>query len=169
MIDGLGDIADVFASTSYDYRHFLNGSVDGVGDSDLYPAPDVQGNSQKFNEEVMVAANFDILVVVDASAGAQFTNYSAVYPETAVAAASADPTFVIDEPGYSAYTIEGVPAGPAATAAPEPATWAMMLVGFAGLGFAGYRGRGGAALQAVQGLEARASLSGGTVGRWKRN
>ena len=27
------------------------------------------------------------------------------------------------------------------TAVPEPATWAMMLVGFAGLGFAGYRRR----------------------------
>ena len=26
-----------------------------------------------------------------------------------------------------------------ATAIPEPATWAMMLVGFAGIGFAGYR------------------------------
>ena len=25
------------------------------------------------------------------------------------------------------------------TAAPEPATWAMMLIGFAGLGFSGYR------------------------------
>jgi hypothetical protein len=25
------------------------------------------------------------------------------------------------------------------TAAPEPSTWAMMLLGFAGLGFAGYR------------------------------
>jgi hypothetical protein len=137
--DNNGDIAGVFASTSYDYRHFLNGFVDGVGDPDVYPAPELQSNSETFDEEVMVAANFDILVVVDASAGVQFTNYSAVYPETAVAAASADPTFVIDEPGYSAYTIEGVPAGPAATAAPEPATWAMMLIGFAGLGYAGYR------------------------------
>ena len=26
-----------------------------------------------------------------------------------------------------------------AVAVPEPATWAMMLLGFAGLGFAGYR------------------------------
>jgi hypothetical protein len=29
--------------------------------------------------------------------------------------------------------------GPITAAAPEPATWAMMLLGFAGLGFAGYR------------------------------
>ena len=53
--------------------------------------------------------------------------------------ASVDPTFAIDEPGYSAYTLEGVPAGPAATPAPEPATWAMMLMGFAVFGYAGYR------------------------------
>jgi hypothetical protein len=33
----------------------------------------------------------------------------------------------------------GVPEGPAAAAAPEPATGAMMLLGFAGLGFVGYR------------------------------
>ena len=34
------------------------------------------------------------------------------------------------------------------TAAPEPSTWAMMLLGFAGLGFAGYR-RGARARQAT--------------------
>jgi hypothetical protein len=28
---------------------------------------------------------------------------------------------------------------PSLVAAPEPSTWAMMLLGFAGLGFAGYR------------------------------
>jgi PEP-CTERM motif len=30
------------------------------------------------------------------------------------------------------------------TAVPEPSTWAMMLVGFGGLGFAAYRRRRGA-------------------------
>jgi hypothetical protein len=32
---------------------------------------------------------------------------------------------------------------------PEPSTWAMMLIGFAGLGFAGYRKAKGAALSAT--------------------
>jgi hypothetical protein len=36
----------------------------------------------------------------------------------------------------------------AATVVPEPSTWAMMLVGFAGLGFAGWRARGGFRLAA---------------------
>lgn len=34
----------------------------------------------------------------------------------------------------------GNPLGGMAISTPEPSTWAMMLVGFAGLGFAGYRG-----------------------------
>jgi hypothetical protein len=38
--------------------------------------------------------------------------------------------------GVPDYTSAG---GLSLTAAPEPSTWAMMLVGFAGLGFAGYR------------------------------
>jgi len=41
-----------------------------------------------------------------------------------------------------------VSSGAVAAAAPEPSTWAMMLVGFAGLGFAGYRRRKTAALVA---------------------
>jgi hypothetical protein len=37
-----------------------------------------------------------------------------------------DPTFEIDP----AYALEGLPAGAVAAAAPEPASWAMMVVGF---------------------------------------
>jgi hypothetical protein len=32
-----------------------------------------------------------------------------------------------------------VTSAPAASAVPEPSTWIVMLAGFAGLGFAGYR------------------------------
>ena len=44
------------------------------------------------------------------------------------------PTFGSDATGVSNSFVEGP-----ATSVPEPATWAMMLLGFAGLGFAGYR------------------------------
>jgi hypothetical protein len=51
------------------------------------------------------------------------------------------------------YTIGGPPirylASGVATPAPEPATWAMMLLGFAGLSFAGYRAQRRTAAGAV--------------------
>jgi hypothetical protein len=137
-----GFLAFIYADTNYDYRYFVD---PGEG----YAAPVLLGHSDSIDQEVLIAANFDVDVRVIASAGAGFESAYTSVTETAEGGASADPTFVIDEPGYSAYTIEGVPAGPAAVATPEPATWAMMLIGFAGLGFAGYRrGRRAAALGA---------------------
>ena len=45
------------------------------------------------------------------------------------------PINVVDDEMYDAfYDLVGE-----IEAAPEPSTWAMMLLGFAGLGFAGYR------------------------------
>ena len=54
------------------------------------------------------------------------------------------PIFSIDasnpDPGaYSILTSPGI--GNSPSAIPEPSTWAMMLLGFAGLGYAGYRKR----------------------------
>ncbi|MBV9910822.1 MAG: PEP-CTERM sorting domain-containing protein, partial [Hyphomicrobiales bacterium] len=131
-----GILVDAIASTNYDYRYF----VDGAG----YSAPVVLGNTQDYDQEVMVAANFDVTVNIVAGAGAQFGSTYATDLESAEDGASVDPTFTIDEPGYSAYQLTGLlagPTGPVTAAAPEPATWAMMLIGFAGLGFAGYRTR----------------------------
>jgi hypothetical protein len=46
------------------------------------------------------------------------------------------------ELGLSQPSVSRILAGlGVAFAAPEPATWAMLLLGFAGLGFAGYRKR----------------------------
>jgi hypothetical protein len=52
------------------------------------------------------------------------------------AQASVDPVFSVPA-GYSLEFSPGV--GNLASTVPEPPTWAMMLLGFAGLGFAGYR------------------------------
>jgi len=128
-------LAFIYADTHYDYRYFADPEPG-------YAAPVLLGNTSTFNDEVLIEANFDVSVLVYANAGADFESNTAPYTETAEGGASADPTFVIDERGYSAYSIEGVPAGPTAAATPEPATWAMMLIGFAGLGYTGYRRRG---------------------------
>jgi PEP-CTERM motif len=50
-----------------------------------------------------------------------------------------DPLFDIAPEYASLYTLVGLPEGTASAAVPEPTTWAMMVIGFAGLGFAGYR------------------------------
>jgi PEP-CTERM motif len=50
-----------------------------------------------------------------------------------------DPTFALTGQYASLYHFKGLPDGVVAGGVPEPSTWAMMLVGFAGLGYVGYR------------------------------
>ena len=50
-----------------------------------------------------------------------------------------DPTFAFSGQYASLYHFEGLPDGALAGGVPEPSTWAMALIGFAGLGYAGYR------------------------------
>ena len=51
--------------------------------------------------------------------------------------------------GGSVAWLDGGTTGLSYSAVPEPSTWAMMLLGFAGLGFAGYRGAKRAPLSAT--------------------
>jgi hypothetical protein len=50
-----------------------------------------------------------------------------------------DPTFAVNGQYASLYHLEGLPDGALAGGVPEPSTWALALIGFAGLGYAGYR------------------------------
>jgi hypothetical protein len=62
-----------------------------------------------------------------------------------------DPSFTIDGPNSGAYSIffsEGFGGGSVA-AVPEPSTWAMLIIGFAGIGFMAYRRRSKPALMAA--------------------
>ena len=70
-----GILVDAIASTNYDYRYF----VDGAG----YSAPVVLGNTQDYDQEVMIAANFDVTVNIVAGAGAQFDSTYATDLENA--------------------------------------------------------------------------------------
>ena len=49
-------------------------------------------------------------------------------------------TITMTSPGYSGYAaLDNVNFTEFTAAVPEPSTWAMMLLGFAGIGFAAYR------------------------------
>jgi hypothetical protein len=47
-----------------------------------------------------------------------------------------DPSFLASNPGYSLVFSSNISLS---SSIPESSTWAMLLLGFAGLGFAGYR------------------------------
>jgi hypothetical protein len=49
-----------------------------------------------------------------------------------------DPAFLAANPGYSLVFSPGF-APPLSSAVPEPSTWAILILGFAGLGYAGWR------------------------------
>jgi hypothetical protein len=49
------------------------------------------------------------------------------------------PTFALSGQYASLYHFEGLPDSALTGGVPEPSTWALALIGFAGLGLAGYR------------------------------
>jgi PEP-CTERM motif len=55
--------------------------------------------------------------------------------------ATLDPNVFTDTQGYSILFGDGIGNGTGVTTAPEPSTWAMLLLGFAGLGLAGSPGK----------------------------
>ena len=67
----------------------------------------------------------------DPNLGTQFLGFLSTTPFS---------TITLSVPaGETSWVVEDVTTG-TATSVPEPSTWAMMLVGFLGLGYAGYRG-----------------------------
>jgi hypothetical protein len=87
-------------------------------------------------------ASANTIYEVDMAVSVDGSVYGGSYGNVSLAA-SVDPQILIDPalPNASQYTLvfsPGVGDGPIA-GVPEPSVWAMMLVGFAGLGFAAYR------------------------------
>ena len=78
-------------------------------------------------------ATFDLATLAPISTPGGFNEFSF----RGITDTSADITSV--EFGGSYLLLAGSPSGGIAGGVPEPSTWAMMVIGFAGLGFAGYR------------------------------
>jgi PEP-CTERM motif len=97
----------------------------------------VGGNAPSASDQFSIASNYTLStntiyeVILNTSIAAQASGPSSsgesVY-------ATLDPTFSITDPQYSIALSDGFGNG-IAGGVPEPSTWAMMLLGFAGIGF----------------------------------
>jgi hypothetical protein len=63
--------------------------------------------------------------------------------------ATVDPIFNITDPNFISYGLDFSPGILNVSAVPEPSTWAMMLLGFAGIGFTACRRKAKPALMAA--------------------
>jgi PEP-CTERM motif len=98
------------------------------------------------DQPISMLTNTAYLIILSATAGAA----NATSPESAFdgsGSVSIDPYFyldpsVADPQDYTLLFSPGIINSPSnvADSVPEPSTWAMMLIGFGGLGYAGYRG-----------------------------
>ena len=104
-----------------------------------------EGPTIALNQSFSLVANQDYVVYMSIAADADATYVYGVPSSLASASAYLDPHITID-PGYAAaYSLSVTPGVGNASPAPEPAAWAMLLIGFGLVGGAlRRRGRGNA-------------------------
>jgi PEP-CTERM motif len=103
------------------------------------PTPSLP-TSFNINDTYQIAANTVFSVTVSSNAFAQ-TCPTCAQPDSGMASAFVDPYFYVSPEfaNSSEYFIVTSPGIGNILPIPEPSAWAMMLLGFAGLGFAAYR------------------------------
>jgi hypothetical protein len=104
-------------------------TISTLSEQTIYSFVDNSTGTMSYNQPLVLTPNVEYVVDMEASI---YTN--ALH---GMVSSELDPYFSTDVPGYTFVFGQGI--GNGAGAVPEPSTWAMMLLGFAGLGFVGYR------------------------------
>jgi hypothetical protein len=132
-----------YATTLIDF----SGGASNVADALLGPQDEIFGTANQFGNVGTATSTFDfrfqgdlLLGVIDSLDfsivvnGAQIFTGSSVNDDVIDLGSNFGPNIDLTINGFGTFVIGGVVEG-----VPEPSTWALMLLGFAGLGFAGYR------------------------------
>ena len=103
--------------------------------------PDISSFSWSTNQDYTFQSNTYYNVHLESYVYGQANSHD-VPNGTMDLTAYADPYFTVDSLGqFQLYFSSGITNGPIAGAVPEPSTWAMMVLGFCGLGVMAYRRR----------------------------
>jgi hypothetical protein len=115
---------DYYGTPYFDYER-----VDVANNSDLN---DLAGKGDLLDGTFEFISNSYIRVILSATASLTHNPQGPDENPIGGVEAGADPVFTIDDPAFSAFRIVGVPDDPAPIggAVPEPATWALMILGF---------------------------------------
>ncbi len=109
----------------------IRGRIDGGEDLLFRACSNCTGSSSFLvNQTYTFDTNSAYLITMDAQVAAVFGSGTAWV----------DPFFDVPD-GYAIEFSRGIGNAPLVTAVPEPSTWAMMILGFAGVGFMTYRRR----------------------------
>jgi hypothetical protein len=119
--------------------------LSGCGTGTGFPIfPEILSNGSSGSQTSSLTPQFDLIPNAVYQVSMSVTATAGSFGNPSSALASADPFFFIDPntPNFDTYHFEFSPGLlDGVASAPEPSTWAMMLLGFAGVGFMAYRRR----------------------------
>jgi hypothetical protein len=120
----VGEVADLYSCSEL-AEVYCSGSPAGTAPSAV---------NVPFTIEANTVGN--VAIGVEGTGTAQQVGASGEFSATADPIVAIQPSFLASHPGYSLVFDQGYQPP---SAVPEPSTWAMLIVGFAGLGYAGLR------------------------------
>jgi hypothetical protein len=149
---GFGDLFTLTSSATLHFSSFLDGSFTGDGSGSVaFNVQDIANRTSVFSTQIFVSSlhpadsfSNDVVLAAGDYSLTWFMDGEArsnIVLQSSMADMSNTGTLFIDSDVALSFASGHDYSSNAVGAVPEPSTWAMLLIGFAGIGFAAYRQR----------------------------